>query len=82
MRAIDRYVSMELGVRRDRQQIHAKHTKENLVSLFVWILTLLVFCIGGGLHIPLACFWQRLPRMGMLKMDIDVVITAVWLTVR
>lgn len=34
MRAIGRYLSMDLGVCRDRQQIHAKHTKEDLsVSL-------------------------------------------------
>lgn len=31
---------------------------------------------------PLACFWQIMPLMGMLKMDVDVVITGVWLTVR
>ena len=34
MRAIGRYMSMELGVCHDRQQIHATHTEEDLsVSL-------------------------------------------------
>lgn len=55
MRMTDRYMCMELGVCQDRQQIHAKHTTEDLsVSL-----TLLLFCIRGEVHMPLAYFLAK-----------------------
>lgn len=49
MRALGKYMSMELDVCHDRQQIHAKHTKEDL-SVRSRLLALLLSCVRWSSH--------------------------------